>query len=149
MIGALFSHFASRSGFAPLAASEGVGGGPVGGPPTNGRAVFRSTNPARSGFLPVSCSEGAGVETAVGRGFEPPPRRFPGATRLMSSLVRRAFSEPEASQEPTGDGPAACNLPDSDCWPMEVVNGQFLFHGADIATTRAQLSAGKGGSFTA
>lgn len=105
-----FDRHLPRRGFIPLAASGTGGGGPVGGPPTNGRAAF--------------------------------PRR------LLSRLVRRAFSAVRL-QDPARDGPAIDELQPSDCWPMEVVSGQFLFHGADIAITRASLSAGKSGEFTA
>ena len=88
-IGSLFSEFASRRGFIPLAAAGRVGDGPVGGPPTIGRTIFR---------LP-----------------------------LISRLVRRAFSA-QPADDLAGDGPAASDLPDSDCWPMEIVTGQVSFH---------------------
>lgn len=105
---------------------------------------------SRRGFLPVSHSEGEegglvdGPPTAGRAAFH---ISTPGR-RLISSLVRRAFGDPEASEDLAGDWPTASELQPSDCWPMEIVTGAVRFHADRNVTSPTQLSLGKSGSVT-
>lgn len=105
-----------------------------------------ATAPRRPG-LRFSVNVRSGVEKNLTKPRNVAPL-FRGRIGLISARIRRAFSA-QPAQDPAGDGPAADNFQPSDCWPMEVVSGQYLFHGADIAITRCALSVGKSGGFTA